>query len=467
MSNAQYVRLRTAAWYGDQEVSLELPGDWAVETLWPRTPRPLNHGEITAALERPVGQRPVRELAVGKKRPVIIVDDLTRPTPANVVVPVLLRHFADSGLAPGAVTIVVGGGTHQAAGPQQILRKVGPEAAGCRLLAHDCTRDLVRVGRTGFGTPVLLNREVAAADLLVGVGGVYPQHSAGFGGGSKLILGVLGKRSIVALHYGHSSVSGTYNVDNDFRADLDQIAGLAGLRTTVTLHVDANRQVVRAVAGDQRAYYREAVGFSREAFAAPTPSDADVVIVNAYPMDVSLTFTRSKGMAPLYQAPPGASRVLVSACPEGLGYHGLFPFLNGPRFEREVHQLRRLSVIRPSALPGKMVRRADRAARAGLARLRQSGAGVTADVAALDGDVPPGHRHPIWFHPPGARPRGLPEAIPGLRLEFDWPEVLRGLQTEQAARDNVRALVYPCAPLTCLQWLGGERTGYLTESVAG
>jgi nickel-dependent lactate racemase len=464
LSPTRELRLRTGAWYGDGDIGLPLPTEWTVETLWPSTPAPLTTGEIEAALLHPVGQPPIRELAVGKRRPVIVLDDLTRPTPAERVLPLILRQLEDAGIGREDVTIVVGGGTHRPAGPGQLARKVGGTASGCRVVAHDSTRSVVRIGRTSFGTPVLVNRFVAGSDLVLGIGGVYPQHSVGFGGGSKLILGVLGRRSIVALHYGHSSVAGTYDVDNDFRRDLDEVAELAGLRTMVSLHVDANRQVVRAVSGDHRAYYRDAVRFSREAFAARTPGDADVVIVNAYPMDVSLTFTRSKGMAPLYQAAPGASRVLVAACPEGLGYHGLFPFLNGPRFERQLHQLRRLSVVRPAAVPGKLARRASRLVRS---CIRRGGGLAPAPVASSQ---PPagrtGPRHPVHFHAPDAG-ADLPDHIPGLLREPGWDEVLRALRSEQAGKDRVHVLVYPCAALHCLQWQGGERTAYLTESLVG
>ena len=455
------LRLRTAAWYGDRELTLEMPAGWQVETFWPRTPPPLRPEEIAAALERPVGQPPLRSLARGKRRPVIICDDLARPTPANLVVPPMLRHLEEAGVSREDVTILVAGGTHRPAGSDQLLRKVGLEAFGCRLLAHDCNRDLVGVGRTSFGTPVLLNRLVAGADMLVGIGGVYPQHSVGFGGGSKLVLGVLGKRSIVALHYGHPSVAGTYDVDNDFRRDLDEIADLAGLRTIVTLHVDADREVVRAVSGDHRTYYQAAVAASREMFAAPTPLGADVVIVNAYPMDTSLTFTRSKGMAPLYQADPGASRVLVTACSEGLGYHGLFPFLNGPRFERQIHQLRRLSVLRPGALPGKVRRKAGQLA----SRIVSDRPRIQAVAEQDSGPAPP--PHPVWLHVPDLRPGLLPEDIPGLRLQPAWEGILRAVRAEQAEKRQVQVVVYPCAALQCLQWQGGERTAYLTESVAG
>jgi nickel-dependent lactate racemase len=200
---------------------------------------------------------------------------------------------------------------------------------------------------------VLVNREVLASDLVIGIGGVYPQRSTGFGGGSKLAIGVLWKRSIVALHYRHPSVDGSYEVGNDFRRDLDEIAAMIGLHTSVSLQLDAERRPVRAVSGDHRAYYREAVAFALAAYAAPPPATADVVMANAYPIDTSLTFMRSKGVAPLLQARPGASRVLVSACSEGAGHHGLFPFVGAPRRQRPLH-LARTVAARPGAVPARV-----------------------------------------------------------------------------------------------------------------
>ena len=289
--------LGTGAWYGDQPFGLEFPEGWEVTTYWPDTPPPLRDDQIARALERPVGQPPIRALAHGSTRPLVIVDDLTRPTPAGRLLPFVLRHLADAGISAESVRVLLATGTH---GPPPstaaVARKLGPEAASaCRLLVHDHGHDAVEVGRTSFGTPVLVNREVVTSDLVIGIGGVYPQHSTGFGGGSKLALGVLGKRSIVALHYGHPSMESSYEVHNDFRRDLDEVAALIGLRTSISVHVDADRQVVRVVSGDHRRYYEAAVAFSRNRYRAPLPGHADLVVSNAYPIDVSLTFMRSKG----------------------------------------------------------------------------------------------------------------------------------------------------------------------------
>lgn len=454
------IRLRTGAWYRDAQIELPVPPGWEIEYRRPATPAPLSAAEIESALARPVGQRPLRELAAGRQRPVIILDDLTRPTPAGAALPFMLAELAAAGIPAGQVTLLLGGGMHRPAPPASVRLKAGAAADGCRLAVHDPRRG-TRIGKTSFGTVVSVDPEVARADLVLGIGGVYPQHSVGFGGGSKLLLGVLSRRSIVGLHYGHSSVGGTYSTENDFRRDLDQMARMAGLAWTASLHVDADREVVRAVSGDPLAYHAEAAAFSRRAYAAELPGDADVVIANAYPMDVSLTFARSKGLAPLYHERRGASRVLVAGCPEGLGYHGLFPYLNGPRFETQLHQLRRLSVLRPRSLPAKVARRV----RGRL--LRGSPSGPPAALPEAAEPRPPGlPRRPLRLFAPGLVPGDLPAGIPGVQTSSDWAEVVRAIAAEQPSAAGLRVAVYTCAPLQCLEFTGSEDTAFLAHATA-
>ena len=433
--------LRTGAWYGDKLLALEFPPDWDVAVFWPATPPPLTDEQILERLEQPVGQLPLPQLVQGKSRPLVIVDDLTRPTPAGRVFPLLLRQFQAAGIAPPDVTVLMANGAHARPASDAIAKKVGPEAAAsCRLLIHDYERNLAFVGRTSFGTPVLVNRVVLRSDFVIGIAGIYPQHSTGFGGGSKLALGVLGKRSIIRLHYGHPSGEGSYDIDNNFRRDLDEIARMIRLTSMISVHVDANREVVRLVSGDHHAYYRDAVAFSREAYLAPPPGEADVVLSNAYPIDVSLTFMRSKGMTPLYHAAPRASRILISASAEGMGYHGLFPFLNGPRFQRQLHLARRISAMGLGTAARKIALRAGRRL---LLKRRPS---------------PPGQpRSPIWLYPPGVPTGSLPslpwiwEGSPErLVTIYAWSELLEKVKREQARRMGLRAVVYPCAPLQVL-----------------
>ena len=432
------VELRTAAWYGDRPLRLEFPSGWDVQVHWPATPAPLAEPEIAAKLADPVELPRLREFARGAVRPVVLVDDLTRPTPAARVFPELLRELAEAGVPAERVSILLASGAHGRVPPDAIVKKVGAEAAAsCRLLFHDPRGSTTRVGRTSLGTVVRVNPVAASSDLLLGIGGIYPQFTTGFGGGSKLALGALASSSIAALHYRHSSVDGSYAIENDFRRDLDEIARLVGLRWSLSMHVDAARQPVRVACGDHERYYADEVAFARHAFAAPLAGDANVVIANAYPVDVSLTFARSKGVIPLLHAAPTASRVLIAACPERVGLHTLFPFVHAPSLHRQRHLVRMVR-YRPRTAAAQVIWRA----RAFAAR------GV-----AIGSPAPPARR-PISLFVPGGEPRSLPESIPDMKPLYTWADVLERVSAEQGRSRSLKVAIYPCAPLHVLDVRG-------------
>jgi nickel-dependent lactate racemase len=420
--------------------AVPIPSSWNMEFLMPSVGEPLTRAQIAARLEAPVGQPTIRELCRGKARPVVIVDDLNRPTPASHVMPVLLRQFKDAGIAPQDVGIVMASGAHGSPAADAFVQKVGVEAATlCRLHIHDCERDLVNMGKTSFGTPVLVNKAVADSDFLVGIGGLYPNHTAGFGGGSKLALGVLGFRSIATLHFKHQSVGwGAPNSLSSFRRDLDEIARLIGLNTTLSLLLNAEREVVEVRCGSHRAYYPDLLASARGAYRAPFPDDrTNVVISNAYPSDLSLTFARMKAFHLLDAAPPHASRIAIASCSEGLGFHALFPFMNAPKYHRQRMMAMRARMLlgEPGVLCQKVFAR--------LARQLGFRRGASAPTK------------PIWLFRPGGAgtPRGpaLPAKIPGIRVASSWDEVVESVSHEQGDRSALRVVVYGCASM---QWLG-------------
>jgi len=136
----------TGAWYSDEALTLDCPPEWDVTVFRPPTPPPLTDRQIAEALERPSGQSPIRQICRGKSRPLVIIDDLNRPTPVARVMPFLLTHFHDAGISSRDVTILVATGTHGAPQLNAVLKKAGPEAASCKIVLHDPERGLVQVG---------------------------------------------------------------------------------------------------------------------------------------------------------------------------------------------------------------------------------------------------------------------------------------------------------------------------------
>lgn len=441
--------LRTAAWYGEAPLELDCPSHWEVVTLWPRTPPPLSDEEIVKALERPMEQPPIREMCHGKSRPVVIVDDLNRPTPAARVMPFVLRHFADAGIPPGKVTILMAGGTHGPSGGDAMRKKVGDAAASCRLVVHNPSRHGVNMGRTSFGSPVRVNAEVAASDFVMGIGGIYPNQTAGFGGGSKLALGALDLRTISYLHHRHRGVGwGTAAVEVDFRRDLDEIARRIGLHTVISMQVNPDREVVRLACGDPRLYYAQEVAFARQTFRSPPPDDADVVISNSYPNDLSFTFVWMKGLAPLQRCLPRASRIVIASCSEGLGFHGVYPVINKPRFHAQRDLAGRIAVMSTREIADKMTGRILRGLRTG-----SRAPAILAHRVETKRAKP---EHPIWLYRPGTHAQPLPSTLRGVRIRTSWPEIVAAIRGEQNQGDSLKVVLYPCAPLQFLEWAGTD-----------
>ena len=420
--------LRTAHWYSDETFELAWPAEWSVSVLWPSTPAPLSAEQIAEALRNPVALEPLVALCRGKQKPLIIIDDLSRPTPAANILDPLLHELTAADIAPEQVTILVATGTHPPPSDESVARKIGPIAArACRIVVHRDSANCVRIGTTRFGTPIIVDREVVEADWVVGIGGVYPNNTAGFGGGSKLALGILARESITHLHEKHHPAGwGRDNGSHSFRRDLDEIAAAIKLTALVTVHVDEEVRPVRVVFGDHRAYYADEVRWAAETYRVAPPGDADVVVSNAYPNDGTLVSTRHKGYAPMRAARPDASRVVLASCHLGPGGHGLFPLVDRRSLFQRMR--RKASVMSPAQFA---------AAVAGGVRQRLAKKG-------------PRFVWPVLLYRPGSGPTPDLPRVEGMEVTPSWESVIETIRAQHPGVRGLRVLVYPCAPLQVL-----------------
>jgi len=429
------IELRTGIWHDDHFVRLTFPDSWDVITHWPNTPPRLTDNQITERINYPIGQAPLRDLAKGTKYPVIVVDDLARPTPVSRIMPFLLKEFEIAGIQPHGIRVLVATGTHGHQDPLALANKIGPTAyERCRVIVHDDLKNSDFIGTTSFGTPVYVNAELRKADLIIGVGGVYPQHTTGFGGGSKLILGVLGRKSIRTLHFRHKGVGGTYNIDNDFRRDVTEIASLVGLNTMYTMHINDRLEVVSLMCGDHFKYYPEAAEYSKSRYTAPLPDDADVVIVNAFPSDVSYTFVR-KAMKPIRCAPQGAMKIVIGSMYEGIGSHGLFQQGLSERARAYKALYNRVRVMQPRVILQKIIKN--------VFFRRQPPVQSKNDVP-VDPTV-----EPMWLYRPEGAVAPI-QVLDGVLIVRAWEVILKAIHDRYPGNNPVRVRIYPCGSLQCL-----------------
>ena len=79
-------------WYGWEDVELEFPESWEVQErrMAGHDAKALHRGKIAEKLGQPVGTSPLSEHSRGKKRCVILFDDMTCPTKVYQMLPPIL-----------------------------------------------------------------------------------------------------------------------------------------------------------------------------------------------------------------------------------------------------------------------------------------------------------------------------------------------------------------------------------------
>lgn len=281
-------------------------------------------GSVAEALKKPIGIPPLNKLVKRSDKVVVLVDDLTRPTPQNAVLPSVLEGLCAGGLSADNVQIMIALGTHRPMTEAEIVDHLGPEVAEQFEVTNSDYKDdkrLVDLGMTELGIPALVNKTVVEADFVLGVGNIVPHNAAGWGGGGKIILpGVCGEESVGTLHIAAGRVKPigklVATLDNPMRRDINIIARRAGLKAIVNTVLNNEDKVVRVLAGDPEQAFRQGVRTARQVYCQDVPELADIVIFSTYPADIDYW----QGMKALDFAHVGVRKggtvVLITPCTE-------------------------------------------------------------------------------------------------------------------------------------------------------
>jgi len=301
---------------------------------------------VVAALKNPIGSPRLGELAAGRKRIAVIIDDITRDTPTSLMLPHVIEELVRGGVAPGDIRIVIALGTHRTMTESEIEQKVGPELAGRHQIVNTPCHDpdaFVFMG-DGGGIPAWVNRAVAEADLRVAVGSITPHMDAGFSGGAKMILpGVCNARTVDAFHARQAELSGSQLgvEDAPLRLQLEAFVGeRVRLDFIVNVVTDGRGGIRRCVAGHFIEAHRRGVGYARDAYGVTVSKRYPIVIASAFPAQIDLwQSTKAIASGELMTA-DGGTLVLLAHCAEGEGPHPEFAEYIGTDPDRLVGMIR-------------------------------------------------------------------------------------------------------------------------------
>jgi len=317
------------AFFKGEEFSFDLPQGWNLLAMAEPKDVP-GLADVGAAvrelLAHPIGMAPLADLIqdLPHKRTVIISEDQTRPTPVYQVLMPLLAELNRLGIADEEIDLIIGRGTHRHATDEEVRAKVGQEALDrLRVSVHDAEADdVVYVGTTSLGTKVRVNRLVAEAALIIGIGTANPHYFAGYGGGPKLILpGICARETIKQNHVRMRDPNASAGVmeGNPVWEDMLEAARLARLTFKFDAVLNTRKQIYKLFGGEVEAQQKAAVEALKEVYGVAVPAMADVTVTSGYPLETNLIQSGKAILLADTVTKPGGSIVLVSACSDGPG----------------------------------------------------------------------------------------------------------------------------------------------------
>lgn len=328
-NDMQELKLRVGAWHGDTVKSYPVPDDWRLDVRPMRGGAKLTDDEVRHAVRHPLKSQSISTRARKARSAVLIIDDLSRPTPGERICLALMDELNKAGVTDSHIAILMGGGAHRPFTRTEMAKKIG--LAGKRagtVACHDAWAAPVECfGVTSRGTPVLVNRIAAQADFRIAISGAYPMGVCGFGGGSKMIMP--GVSHVSSITWNHTTLPTGARAgkpeDSVRRLDIEEYAKMFGLDLAACAVVNADRDLCGLVVGEPIAAQRAAVSMGKRVYYSDLNPRGryDLNIVNAYPMDadgVQLCKSTWAG----YIGTGRAATLFISEFPDRYWYHGQF-----------------------------------------------------------------------------------------------------------------------------------------------
>jgi len=313
--------------FGGKPHELEVPDRNLAEVLGPKPSRavPDLDAAIEAALDAPIAQPPLEAWVKPTDQVVIVSDDATRLTPTHRMLPPLRRRLNAAGVPDARIACIMALGTHRYMTEDELRTKAGDTVFEQIRVFNHAWRDpqaLVDLGTSSQGTPLLVNRAVVEADVVIGLGAIVPHHIPGFSGSSKIIQpGVCGDRTTAETHLLSCESGGDSYLgieDNPVRRDMDDMADRVGLRTIFNTVLNDTGEVVGLFYGAMRPAFKAGVKLARKLYGVEYREVPDIALTNSHPCD--LDFWQShKSLYPAQRmVKPGGTIIVCTPAPEGV-----------------------------------------------------------------------------------------------------------------------------------------------------
>ncbi|MDN4071882.1 nickel-dependent lactate racemase [Fictibacillus terranigra] len=335
--------METTLLYGKEGLKLRLPESAFI--VEPNNLAGLEDDEqaLLESLRKPIGTPPLKEMVKPTDRVAIVISDITRPTPNDKLVPLLIKELDHVPLRN--FVIINGTGTHRDQTREEFVQMLGEWVVdNVRIINNQChdNESLVNLGRSRFGCDVCLNKEYVEADFRIVTGFIEPHFFAGFSGGPKGIMpGIAGIETIMTFHnarmIGDPRSTWGNMVDNPVQEMTREINQMCKPHFMLNVTLNREKEITNVFAGELYEAHDKGCAFVKEHAMIQCEERFDVVITSnsGYPLDQNL-YQAVKGMSAAHKiVKEGGTIIIASECSDGLPDHGnyskIFQFAQTPQ----------------------------------------------------------------------------------------------------------------------------------------
>ncbi|GAB7386998.1 nickel-dependent lactate racemase [Bacillaceae bacterium] len=324
------MRVKVKLAYGKKGLEIEVPNHAVVIEPQYQPPLAGEKERALAALRRPLGTPPLREMVKTTDKVAIVISDMTRPTPNHKLVPWLLEEL--SHVPRENFVIINGTGSHRPNTREELIQMLGKDVVDTvRVINHDAfdKEKLTYLGKSSRGAEVYLNKEYCESDFKIVTGFIEPHFFAGFSGGPKGVMpGIAGIETIMHFHSARliGDPKSTWGLieGNPVQEEATEICLMAKPDFMLNVALNGDKEITAFFAGDVIEAHRAGCEYVREHAMAACEEPFDIVITSnsGYPLDQNL-YQAVKGMSAAHKiVKKGGAIICAAECSDGLPNHG-------------------------------------------------------------------------------------------------------------------------------------------------
>ena len=316
--------------YGKEEIQLPIEDENIIKILSLEKQEVLLNpeNELRELLENPIGCSSLRELIFQKKanKILIIVNDITRPTPYEVILPPLLNELKQIGIKRKNIIFIIATGIHRSNSPEEIKEMFGEDIASTyKFINHNCDDPHLKdLGEMKSGNKLWVDPIISDTDFIITTGVIVPHYYAGFSGGRKSILpGICGRKTIESNHSNmvYPNAQAGNLRDNPVHEEMQEAAEKVGVDFNINVVTDENHKIIEIVAGELSKSWLKGVEVCKKTYFCPIKQKAEVIITSAggYPKDINVYQAQKALENACHAIKPGGTIILLAECTEGYG----------------------------------------------------------------------------------------------------------------------------------------------------